>query len=191
MLHTVKERFLLFRIRRYQDHEAFRQIYDHYRPPILRYLSHKLPSVQDTEDALAELFLETWQYLTSGVIVGNLRALLYKIARNHVTAYYRDREKRGGGDIELNEATATVTMDEEVPDVFSLEAVKLWVKTLSGDYHDVVFMRYFEELSIREISEIIGKTENNTRVILHRALSILRERYGNQSSDRAADGPTT
>jgi len=36
-------------------------------------------------------------------------------------------------------------------------------------------MRYINELSIKEIAEILDKSKGNVRVLIYRALSVLRE----------------
>lgn len=191
-----RERFLLFRIRRFRDSDSFREIYQKYQPQLLRFLQHKLPTTADAEDMLSDVFLKTWEYLQTTPSVEHLRALLYKIARNNVATFYQRRD-RHGVPVELNEQTialydekqATYQQheDAELPGL-SIDLIKRWVRMLDGDYRDVLHMRYFDELPIREIAEIIGKTENNTRVILHRALNVLRERYENQ---RTQNGTST
>ncbi len=46
---------------------------------------------------------------------------------------------------------------------------------LRDEYAEVVILRYIEEMSFLEISEIVGKPEGTIRVILHRAINELRE----------------
>lgn len=190
-----RERFLLFRIKRFRDENSFREIYLKYQPQLLRYLTYKLPSKADAEDLVSDVFLKAWEYLQTAESVQYLRALLYKIARNDVATFYQRKERRGV-QIELNEQTialfdeknATFQEHEDELDVpiLSIDIIKRWVRMLDGDYRDVLHMRYFDELPIKEIAEVIGKTENNTRVILHRALKTLRERYANQRTQNGS-----
>jgi RNA polymerase sigma-70 factor (ECF subfamily) len=47
-----------------------------------------------------------------------------------------------------------------------------------GDkYRDVIIMRFIDELSVKEISDVTGETENNISVRLHRGMEKLREIY--------------
>jgi RNA polymerase sigma-70 factor (ECF subfamily) len=48
------------------------------------------------------------------------------------------------------------------------------LKTLSPDYQKVIALRYFEEMSIRQISEILGKKENTIKSLLSRGLDKLK-----------------
>ena len=46
---------------------------------------------------------------------------------------------------------------------------------LDEKYRDVVLMRYVDELSPKEISEVVGESENNVSVRIHRGLKQLKE----------------
>ena len=46
---------------------------------------------------------------------------------------------------------------------------------LKPEYQEILLLRYVEDLSIEDISQIIEKDKNNVRVILHRALNKLKE----------------
>jgi DNA-directed RNA polymerase specialized sigma24 family protein len=38
-----------------------------------------------------------------------------------------------------------------------------------------VLLRYFDDLPVGDIAQIIGKSPNNTRVLIHRALGALKK----------------
>jgi len=42
----------------------------------------------------------------------------------------------------------------------------------------VIVWRYLDELSTKEIAEILGKSEGAARVLIHRALNALKEKFG-------------
>ena len=48
------------------------------------------------------------------------------------------------------------------------------LKRLHLEYAQVITMRYLDELDIQEIAEALGKTANNVRVTLHRAMAALK-----------------
>ncbi|MCK5863210.1 MAG: sigma-70 family RNA polymerase sigma factor [Candidatus Hydrogenedentes bacterium] len=50
------------------------------------------------------------------------------------------------------------------------------VNDLPEDARELVMMRYFEEMSAREIAEVVEITEGAVRTRTHRALNLLRER---------------
>jgi RNA polymerase sigma-70 factor (ECF subfamily) len=57
------------------------------------------------------------------------------------------------------------------------ERALLLVKQLPDAYRDVVFMRYVDELSLEEISEITGESKNAVTVRVHRGIKKLQALY--------------
>ena len=51
----------------------------------------------------------------------------------------------------------------------------LELKNLKDEYREVLILYYLDELSIKEIAKILGKTPGACRVLIHRALNSLRE----------------
>ena len=47
---------------------------------------------------------------------------------------------------------------------------------LNDDYQNVIIWYYLDDLSISEISQMLGRTDDATRVLLHRALKTLKEK---------------
>src|SRR5947207_925005 len=87
------DQYLLFRIRTKRDPDAFARLYDRYVTSIYRFVLLKVPSKEIAEDLTSEAFLKCLQYLQTQPNVKNIRALLYRIARNLVVDYYRKTEQ--------------------------------------------------------------------------------------------------
>jgi len=58
------------------------------------------------------------------------------------------------------------------------ERVRLAVGRLPARYREVVVLRYLEQMSIEEISEVLTTRRETLQVRLHRARSLLRESLG-------------
>jgi len=56
-----------------------------------------------------------------------------------------------------------------------LMVIETKLPELKEEYREVIIMRYINELSIKEIAEILDKSKGNVRVLIYRALSVLRE----------------
>ncbi len=56
----------------------------------------------------------------------------------------------------------------------SEQAVEL-IKKLDEKYRDVLMLRYVDEMSVKEIAEIVGESENNVSVRIHRGLDKLEK----------------
>jgi RNA polymerase sigma factor (sigma-70 family) len=71
---------------------------------------------------------------------------------------------------------AASSVQSEVEDRFLLETLLSALNTdLSEIQQHVIFLRFFEDFSLRETALIIGKSVNNVKVIQNRAIAKLRK----------------
>ena len=57
-----------------------------------------------------------------------------------------------------------------------LDIIKNEIEKLSPNSREILQLKFFDDLSNKEISEITGKSEGNIRIIQLRALKTLREK---------------
>ena len=115
--------------------------------------------------------------------IENPQAFLYQIARNLVIDFYRKREKTKTISIEeyletdnFNVNNITNSIEEKIMLVSDIDSIKTALGKLKDDYQNVIIWHYLDDLSISETAKLLDKTEENTRVLLHRALKALREK---------------
>jgi len=172
----LNEKLLLYRIRIKHDPEAFGLIYDEFVDKIYRFVLLKISHKQDTEDIVSDVFLKTWKYLINNDNqVKSLSGLIYSIARNCVVDWYRNRAKKNECsldglevDIKDNAPNKNLAMSEA-------ESLIKKIKLLKQDYQELLLLRFVDELSYLEISQITGKSLIAVRVTLHRAVKKLKE----------------
>lgn len=179
MKRILQEKFLLYRIRAKKDPEAFGKVYDLYAPRIYRFVYFKVSSKEEAQDITAEVFLKAWQYLLDpkGQDVRHLSALLYRIARNNVIDFYRQRAARGETSrIDSNDEVIADTREQfkKLDAKLDVESLAPALRTLKDEYREVLVMKYVDQLETNEIAEALDKTPGNVRVLLHRALNALR-----------------
>lgn len=109
-----------------------------------------------------------------------MQAYLYQVARNVVADHYR-----------IGKIT-TISVEEEIGDIIDpadfveekafqtleMERIKKALSALKEDYQNFVILRYIEELSVPEVAQITGKSEESVRVGTHRALQALKSKLG-------------
>ncbi|MBU1348918.1 RNA polymerase sigma factor [Patescibacteria group bacterium] len=180
------DRYLLFRIRTRRDSEAFAKIYDRYVKALYRFNSLKLPSREDAQDVTAETFTKAWNYLREHKDVTNIRALLYRIARNLIADFYRHRPVSVAVDTVTNDGEfassrmrdgfgSDLGREKEVMEARAeMNIVLKQLETLKEDYRDVVMLRLVDGLAFEDIGDILEKSTGNVRVIFHRAIKTLK-----------------
>jgi RNA polymerase sigma-70 factor, ECF subfamily len=176
----IEEKLLLYKIKK-NDKEAFVKAYDLYVDQIHRFIYFKVGSREEAEDLCSAVFLKTWNYILENSLKDykTLKALLYKIARNLIIDHYRKNKDKenlsldGDNGIEvIDEQQGAVRAMELKTDLLVLETK---LPELKDEYREVIILRFVNELSIKEISEILDKPKNNVRVLIFRALKALKE----------------
>ena len=157
--------------------EKFSKIYDKYIDKIYRFVFLKVSSQETAEDLTSEVFLRTWGFFKEkSQEIENIQAFLYKTARNLVTDHYRQK-----GRIRIVSVDNPLVIDprqdlEKESEVNSdMEAIRRVIPELKDDYQNILIWHYLDDLSVNEISELLGRTKGATRVLLHRALKSLRK----------------
>jgi len=117
------------------------------------------------------------------------RAWLFRIARNVIANHRRSARRRPVAPLELAVTVADpldVAHETELRD----EARAAWaaVGRLPDDRRRVVTLRFVEEMSAAEISDVLGRSEGAVRVLLHRALrSVAADLRRSHRSGRGPD----
>jgi len=108
--------------------------------------------------------------------IKNPQAFLYQIARNLVIDYYREKGRTQIVSTEFVPQIADLrtNLEETAKTNSDLEIVKQAMQNLKGDYQEIIIWHYLDDLSISEIAGILNKQEGAVRVMLHRALKVLK-----------------
>ena len=159
----------------------FSKFYDQYVEKIYRFIFLKINSPEVSQDLTAETFTRFWKQLESATEIANPRAFVYSVARHLVIDHYRK------GKFETIEIENIQVQDQspnlEQKEILSsdIKDLKASLRNLSEDYQDAIIWYYLDEFTIAQISEMMNKTENATRVTIHRALNALRAQIGGKN----------
>ncbi len=160
--------------------KEFGQIYDECVDKIYRFIYIKVNSKEVAEDLTAETFAKSWKSFeasyNSGDPIRNPQSFCYRTARNLVTDHYRVKGKANIVSLDSVQLADTNPGIEEKAMINSdMEIVMKGIANLKDDYQNVIIWRYLDEMSITEISELMDKSEEATRVMIHRAMSSLKQ----------------
>lgn len=179
-MYPLQEQFLLLRIKSFRDERAFEVLCREIRSGLYRFLRSKLPTDQDADDVYSITLLRLWSYLTSTheTKIGTFRGLTFHIGKNAVVDFYRSRKDTVSIDAmeEVGHTIADKKMDDNL--IFAQADVALLdraLQRLSPEQRDLIIQHYMEGIEIHELAEQFEKTQNATRVALHRALKQLRK----------------
>lgn len=156
--------------------KQFLKAYDQFSGAIFRHCYFRVFNRERAKELVQDCFMKTWEYLAKGERVDNLRAFLYRVANNLIIDNSRKRKEASLDQMVEEEGfePASETKDRLIGFLEGKEAIRT-LERLSPAYRQVVQMRYMDDLDIKEIAGIIGESENNVSVKLHRAVKQLRE----------------
>lgn len=154
------------------DVSAFEKIYNDFFHKIYQFVFFKINNQSKSEDICSEVFLRFVHFVKNNDI-DNVSAVLYKIARNLII----DDSKKKTEDLVGDEYLESVKDDKEfnIDDKFiNNERLFESLNVLSDDYRDVIVMYYINEMSIKEVADVLDKTQGATKTMLSRAVEKLR-----------------
>lgn len=180
-MNKVKQKILITRIRK-GDEKAFREVYKFFADKIYRYIFYFIPDKESVSDILQETFLKIWNFITENKDkkIDSLQALIFKTARNKVTDFCRSNPEAVIDIQEIDYKISDDKSDKHIKDIeiqINIQEVKIKLTELTNPlYKEIIELRFLNEMSYKEIADIIGKTEKHVSVLLHRALKELREK---------------
>lgn len=156
-------------------HDEFLKAYDQHADALFNHCFYRVSDREVALDLTQEAFAKTWEYVSSGKEVGNLRPFLFKVMSNLIIDHYR-KKKSDSLDVMQEEGFDVANEDAERIVALSEGAHALDVlATLDEKHRRVVVMRYVDDMSPREIAEITGETENAVSVRINRSLKKLKD----------------
>ncbi len=156
--------------------DALTALYEHYFPRVYRYIVARLGSSEDAEDVTEEVFLR----IVNNIQGFNWRGLpfsawVFRIARNELVSHVRREKNR----------TATAPLTESIPDgaadytveietQMQIEIVRVATGKLPEAQRQVIALRFGAGLSVAETAQALNKSENNVKVLQHKAIARLQ-----------------
>ena len=177
MTAKYQEKLLVHKIQQDGDTDSFAVLYDLYIQKIYRFTYLKLGSREEAEDITSEVFLKTWNYLISNrdQVVKSFSGLIYRIARNTLIDFYRQNTHTEISLEDLDDIRVDNKILKELGDKQEMQRVVKNLQKMKREYQEVILLKYIEELSTREIGDILQKNTTNVRVTLYRAIKILKK----------------
>lgn len=163
-------------------HQKFEKAYQDYSPGILKHVYFRVNNWNIAQDLTQEVFFKAWRSIAEGKTgeIKNFKAFLYKVVNNIIIDYYRRKKEISLEEME-EEVEAIAVIEAKQEDEADLEIEKKILERhlseIKDEYRQILIMRYIDDMSIKEISQITEKTKGNVRVLIHRALQILKKKY--------------
>ena len=140
--------------------QSFTALVQHYRDRLYRFLALRCGNRADAEDAVQEAFAAAWRYLPSYDSRWRFSTWLYRIGLTHLPR----PGPSGGPPPDALEADVDVLAAVEAGNVWRLAR-----EHLSADALSALWLRYGEDMSIREIAGAMSRSPAWVKVSLLRS----------------------
>lgn len=171
-INNISEQELVSRFR-LDKKEAFSDVYDFYIERIYKFIYFKTMNREVAEDISSLVFLKAYQSLDK-YRENNFSAWLYKITRNSVIDYYRQQRDNFDiddyWDLKDEGEGADIKADRSI----KIDQIKDLMQSFKSEERDIIIMRFWQDMSYREIALIIGKQEGAVKMMLGRSLKKLK-----------------
>lgn len=155
------------------------QLMHEYSDAILHLVYTYVKNRSTAEDLTQEIFIKCYEKLDQFNQQATIKTWVYRIASNHCKDYLRSWHYRK---ITLSDKildyipSKSKHVEEEIIKNSEEDILTKAVMNLPLKYREVVFLHYYEELSLREISKITTVNMNTLKTRLKRAKELLKEK---------------
>lgn len=168
------------------DQNAFSEIVDLFKDKVFQLCYRMVGNRHDAEDIAQEAFIRAYININSYDLNRKFSSWLYRIATNLSIDRLRKKKPDFFLDAEI-EGTEGLTMYSQIPSVDpqpeemveSLEFqewIQQGIDELPVMYRSVIVLKYIEELSLKEIGEILDLPIGTVKTRIHRGREALRKR---------------
>ena len=167
----VAERLLIKNLKQGKE-DAYRQLVEEYGNKLFKTCCLILKDREEAEDVVQETFIRVFNKIDTFKEMSGLYTWIYAIALN----LSRDRMRMKQDTLELrDELIGSDNLEAQVESSIDRELLRKEIFEMNSIYREVLVLFYFEEFSIKEISNLLNEKEGTIKSKLSRGRNILRE----------------
>jgi len=134
------------------------------------------------EDCIQELFLQLWQNRLQIGDTESVKHYLLKALRNHIIQHIRTQKRVSYEELNWDTSVAEEADSESL--LIHQESLSLLTKRIQNQLdllpareREVLYLRFYENLSVPEIAEVMQVNRQSVSNLLQKALGKLRKRW--------------
>lgn len=146
---------------------------------LIRYVHHLTRDLELAKDVVQEAFLKLWQE-NQQKIAGHEVPWLFTTCRNRAYDILKrkDRKNISADEIELDVPDSTLNAEQLMDQQDDEQRLKSLLEKLTPQQREVIHMKFEQDLSYKQISEITGMSTSHVGVLIHNVVSKLKASAG-------------
>ncbi|MBP5375043.1 MAG: sigma-70 family RNA polymerase sigma factor [Bacteroidaceae bacterium] len=159
------------------DMPTFETVLKQYERPIYWHIRRMVVSHEDAQDVMQETFIRVYQGLNKLRKKELLKVWVYRIATNECLRHLTKVRERTMAELSEDDLLVRRLEASEHVDWEDVEGVRLQkaILRLSQQERTVFNMRYYDEMSYEEISQVTGSTVATLKVAFHHAKEKIKQ----------------
>ena len=152
---------------------SFEEIIIRHKDKLIYFIMRYVKNIDIAEDLAQDVFVYILIHRQSYDFNDSLKTYLFTIAKSKSLNYLKRENKISSLDensiIDLQDLEEKVFLNERKNNL------KIAMQKLKPEYQNAIYLADIEELSYKEISQIMKKPESSIKVLIHRARKNLKE----------------
>ncbi|MDQ0247813.1 RNA polymerase sigma-70 factor (ECF subfamily) [Bacillus fengqiuensis] len=168
------------------DQDAFAEVVEYYKDKVYQLCYRMLGNAHEAEDSAQEAFIRAYVNIHTYDSTKKFSTWLYRIATNlcidrirkKKPDYYLDAEISGTDGLNMySQIPADQKLPEDELEKLELqEHIQQEILKLPDKYRSVIVLKYVDELSLKEISDILDLPVGTVKTRIHRGREALRNK---------------
>ncbi|WP_078415030.1 RNA polymerase sigma factor SigW [Priestia abyssalis] len=168
------------------DQDAFAEVVEYYKDKVYQLCYRMLGNAHEAEDSAQEAFIRAYVNIHTYDSTKKFSTWLYRIATNlcidrirkKKPDYYLDAEISGTDGLNMySQIPADQKLPEDELEQLELqEHIQQEILKLPDKYRSVIVLKYVDELSLKEISDILDLPVGTVKTRIHRGREALRNK---------------
>jgi RNA polymerase sigma factor (sigma-70 family) len=173
---------ILWQSFRKSDKQALGQLAERYYRTLKHYGLKFMVDGSVVEDCIQELFLQLWQNRAQINETDSVKHYLLKALRHHILQALRVQKRLTFQELDWDSSIAddvnseTLLIRQETMAILS-QTIQAQLATLPAREREALYLRYYENLSIPEIAEVMDVNRQSVSNFLQKALGKLRTKW--------------
>lgn len=171
------------------DQQAFAELVELYKDKVYQISYRMVGNVHEAQDIAQEAFLRAYMNIETYDVDRKFSTWLFRIVTNlsidrlrkKKPDYYMDQEVEGTTGLTLSSQIAAT--DELPEDQVITYELQDWIQgeilNLPSKYRSAIILKYIEDLSLKEISDVLDLPIATVKTRIHRGREALRKRLSN------------
>ena len=183
MIHELYERFCIFIGSSFGEKERvrlFQFVWKHYHQKIAFYISNWIPRNHPSfDDIFQEVMTKIYKNLNTFNPLHSFKAWIYQISRNHCLDFLKSRKENffRAGHLEIERLLDCRTPEKLLEEKDMNDRIENWLKNQNETDREIAYLRFFENLTYKEIGHIVNINPNTVKSRIQRIKTNLNKNF--------------